>query len=183
MQRIAIDSLGDVGLPAATKMLGPILSDSAALMPLRCAAADALGRLDYNGAAGVDQAGLVKGLGQLAATALAEQIQGLQQYIKDNPPDTFREGRIADSAEEVPEDPYVLRVRRQLKYQLSCVERALQALEPTTSDAAVKNTLTAIKSAVGALSKELAEKNLKPQELLDKIGPPAMLLENAVKNL
>jgi hypothetical protein len=183
MHRIAIDSLGDVGMPAAAKMLGPILSDPATPMPLRCAAADSVGRLDYSGAVNVDHAGLLKGLGQLAAAALAEQIQGLQQYIKDNPPDSFREAPAGASSDEVPEDPYVQRVRRQLKYQLLCIDRALRTIEQATTDAAVKNTLTAIKSAIAALLKELDNKNLQPQELLDKIGPPAMLLEDAVKKL
>ena len=54
-------------------------------------------------------------------------------------------------------------------------------IEQAAPDAAVKNALTSIKAEVAALLKELDTKNLKPQDLFDKIVPPALKLENAVK--
>jgi hypothetical protein len=182
MQRLAVDALGDIGQSGAARLLQPIVSDASAPMMLRCAAADALARLDYRNADNLDQAALLKGLGQLATASLTAQIQGLQQHIKDNPPDMLATDRFRPEGEKKPEDPYVQRVRRQLKYQLICVGRALRTLQQATADATIKNAMTSLQSEITALLKELDAADLTPQTLFDKIGPPAVRLENAVKN-
>ena len=129
----------------------------------------------------VNDAGLFKGLGQLAAAALVQQIQGLQKHIKDNPIDP-RENRFGSEQTEPTEDPYVQRVRRQLMYQLICVGRGLRGVGQAVTDAGTKNAITALQSEIRAILKQLDADDMQPQDLFDRIGPPAVKLENAVKN-
>jgi hypothetical protein len=184
-QRIAIDALGDIGLPGAVQLLEPILSDVTAPMLLRCTAADALGRLDFGqpggNAGNVDHAALLKALRQVAVAALNEQIQMLHQHLQENPSESLSpEGRLrGENSQDVPEDPLVQRVRRQLKYQLVCVGRGLQAVA-SAPDAETKNAVTALRSEIGAIVKELDDKSLMPQALYDKILTPASRLESAL---
>jgi hypothetical protein len=184
-RRVAIDALGDVGHPGAVQWIEPILSDVNAPMFLRCTAADALGRLDFGqpggNAANVDYAALLKALRQFAVAALNEQIQILHRHLQENPNEGVSpEGRLrGENNQDVPEDPLVQRVRRQLKYQLVCVGRGLQAasLAPDTD---TKNDVTGLRSEIGAIVKELDDKSLLPQALYDKILTPASKLETAL---
>jgi hypothetical protein len=183
MHCVAINALGDIGHQGAAPLLQPIVNDASASMMLRCAAAEALGRLDYRNAADFDAAAAVKGLGELATQALGDQLAALQQHLISNPIEPGRETRAGDPPEKQPEDPYVQRVRRQLKYQLGCASDGLVALEKAAADANAKNAATAVRSAIVAVLKELDSESMTPQSLFDKIGRPAEQLENAVESL
>ncbi len=183
MQRIAVEAVGDIGQPASAKLLEPFVSNSSLPMSLRCAAAESLGRLDYRTAEGLDQIALTKGLGTLALTALREQITGLQRHMAENPT-TGSESFIRRSPDEkAPEDPFVHQVRRQLLYQLGCIQQGLSGLQRANADAAAKQAMTSLQSEISAILKQLDSDEMQPKELFDKIGPPAMRLESAVKNV
>ncbi len=182
MHRIAIDALGDVGQSGAARVLEPIVGDNSAPMMLRCAAADALGRLDYRNAANLNLPAIVKALGQLATSALAAQIEAIQEHLKENPNQPMGGDRRYGADEKQPEDPFVRRVRRQLKYELICVGRGLRGLQQAPANAATKNAATSIQSQIMAIAKELDAEDMQPQDLLEKIGQPAVRLEAFVKN-
>jgi hypothetical protein len=183
MRRIAIDALGDIGHPGAAPLLQPVVSDDTAPRMLRCAAADALGRLDYSRGANFDAKAAVKGIGQLATESLSEQVAAVQEHLATDSGELLSQPRIEEDNQKRPEDPFVLRVRKELTYTLYCAGRGLTALEKAASDAEAKTAATSVRSAVLAIFKELNNDKLTPQDLLDKIRQPAMQLDSAVKSL
>jgi hypothetical protein len=109
-------------------------------------------------------------------------MRELQDYLRDHPADSAIETRARSPEDEQPLDPVSTQVRRILKHQLTCVGRGLKAIQQATADAAMKNTTTSLLSEIGAVIKELDDETVLPHELFDKIGPPAVRVESAVKN-
>jgi hypothetical protein len=189
MKRIAVDALGDIGHPAAASLLQPIVSDSSAPLMLRCAAANALARLNYQqGEAPVDVPATVKGIGQLATQVVGQQLTVVNEHLTSDlgaPAPTPRvEGEDAEgNTTRRPEDPFVLRIRRELKYPLESASDALTTLERIATDPSARTAATSVRSAVDALLKQVDAEQLTPQTLLERLSQPASQLETAVNRL
>lgn len=174
MQRIALEGLGDIGDPRAEKMILALMNDGEMPLYVRCTAADALGRLQYGGQRKPDVKAVVGGLGSVALDSLREQITYLKTQI-DQQLDPRRNTRPGAEVEELPE---VTRVRRQLKFQLGCVNEALDGL----ANSIQSNATTALSSQIDTLLKSLDEENMDPQSLYDKLIQPGVAIESAIKS-
>lgn len=185
MKKLCVEGLGDSGQAGAAKLLEPVLNDEDAPLYLRCAAADALGRLDYRSAQGLDYNSMLSGMNKLMVDSLKEQLVLLQDYVKENPVSPLGggfEGRVGGVDENPEEHPVTLRVRRQLKAHLKCVADGMSGLSRANTDAATQQKLTAMQSELRALNKELDVENLPPNELLEKISQPAVRIEALAQN-
>jgi hypothetical protein len=175
MRRIAVDSLGAVGHTAAAPILNAILTDASLPGHLRCAAASTIGQLDYQPTSKVAAAPIVKGLGQFALSACQRQIE----QLRSNTDSTRLESDFRPTSSDEPQEaPSILRVRRQLKYELQSVDDGLKGLQKANLDAATKTALEALRGEVGALLKALDPNPAQtPQDLIQKLSQPFVRLE------
>ena len=181
-KRLAVETLGAVGLSGAAGTIQKVVANENAPLWVRCAAAESLGELDYRNVQNLDGEGIVKGLGNVAVSACLEEIQRLKQYTEENPVDpNDNRPRFGDEAEQVQANPAVAQARRTLKYHLGCVQTGLKGVGSAASD---QTTLvTSITSQISAIEQGLDDNpdTTTPKELLEKIGPPAMQLEQAIR--
>ncbi len=183
-KRLAIQALGAMGPGGAAKILSPIVGDENMPLSVRCAAARALGQLDYRNVSNVDPTAVLKGLGSIAVSACRDEIKRVQKHNADNPGPPEANRPLFGQANEEPEaDPIVLQVRRQLKHRLNCVTKGIDGIEKIASQPDQKNTVTTIRSQINAIQRGLDEgfETMTPEDLLNKIGPPAIQLEDVVK--
>ncbi|MCP4193499.1 MAG: hypothetical protein GY768_23035 [Planctomycetaceae bacterium] len=180
--RLAIETLGAVGLSGAAPSIQQVVANPSLPLWVRCAAAESLGELDYRNAKNLDGEAIVKGLGNVALTACVEEIQRIKRYEEEHPmdPDANRP-RFGLEAQQVEANPAVVQARRVLKHNLGCVKFGLKGVGAAASD---QTTLVAsINSKIDAIERQLDDNpdTTTPQELLEKIGPPAMQLEQAIQ--
>jgi hypothetical protein len=198
MQKIAVDIVASGGKGADAGLFEPILSDATKPVMIRCAAAEALGRLDYTGVTNLNAAALGQGLGQLAVAACQQEIQNLQKRAdevgvegdrsafrteggRSEEGDRRREGGEDEADKQAPENPVVKQTRRMLKYQLLSVSQGLGGLLKANVDAKSKTSLTSLKTQVDAVLKTLEPApDLLPTTLLEKLSQPAVQLEKTV---
>ena len=182
-KKLAIDTLGDIGLSGAAKTIGGVVSSQEAPLWVRCAAAESIGKLDYSSAQNLNSDELVKGLGQVALAACLVEIERVKKYDAENPQEENRVnlGGFGEN-NKVEANPAVTEARRTLKHYLACVSKGLSGLE--SSSAGQSSTLLAtVKTQVGAIEQGLDDnpEQTTPQELLERIGPPALELEQAIQ--
>ena len=184
MQRIAVDAIGNMGKAAAAPSLETVLADSSRPIYLRCAAAEALSKIDFRNAK-VDVNGIAKGLGDLALVSLTKQINSIRKHLEENPTDERNTRRREFEAEdaEPEEDPFVTQVRRQLKYELNCVSEGIDGVKAAQGDTTAKNNLTSLGSELQRIDQELSGKGMQPEDLFNRITSPARRLETIVKNI
>jgi len=206
MQKVAVDIVASGGKGADAALLEPILSDTTKPVMIRCAVAEALGRLDYTGVTNLNAAALGQGLGQLAVAACQQEIVNLQKRADEvgveGDRGSFRpeggrseeggrgeeggrrrEGREGEEEadKQAPENPVVKQTRRLLKYQLLSVSQGLGGLLKANVDAKSKTSLTTLKTQVDAVLKTLEPApDLLPTTLLEKLSQPAVQLEKTV---
>lgn len=183
-KRVAIETLGAMGPGGAATVLSPVVSDENMPLSVRCAAARALGQLDYRNAKNVDPNSILKGLGSVAVSACRDEIQRVQKHNQDNPAPAQANRPIFEQPQDEPTaDPVVMQVRRQLKHRLNCVTKGIDGIEKIASQPDQQNTLTTIRAEINAIQRGLDDgvETMTPQDLLNKIGPPAVRLEGAVK--
>ena len=165
-----------------------VLKNSDAPTSLRCSAAEALGQLDYSKGS-VDALPLVKAISQFTLENVQETVQWFQDEVARLPDDPTASGRRFESLEgstaQQEADPLVVRTRRQMGYVLWCSSRGLAGILRGTSDATQKQAITAIGKQMQTVLKALNDggETVTPRELLNKIGPPAVRLEQMVKSL
>lgn len=179
-KKLAIDTLGDIGLSGAAGTIGNVVASADSPLWVRCAAAESIGKLDYSKAKNLNSEALIKGLGQVALSACLDEIERVKKYDEENPEgDNPRQFRAFDQEPEA--NPAVAEARRTLKYYLACVNKGLKGLEPAASDQTT--LLTTVKSQLGAIEQGLDDNpdTTTPKELLEKIGPPAIQLEQAIQ--
>lgn len=195
MQRIAIEILSYSGKGDQVALLEPIVSDVNRPLVVRCAAAEAIGRLDFAGVNNVNGSALAKGLGQAALAACQQELKSLQDLVALNPSGQgdFRpipsrsdeEGGEEDSSRKVaPEHPDVKVVRRSLLFHLQCINQGLTGLSKATLDDNAKTVVAALKADVESLLKSLEQKpDQIPATLLDELMKPAQQLQTTVNGL
>lgn len=87
MRSQAADVLGKLGIAAAgvPQGLTAMVADAALPVSVRCVPAEALGKLNYAGAAGLDPSQIVAALGRLAEAAIAREL--IEKTEDEEPPD------------------------------------------------------------------------------------------------
>ena len=183
-KRLAIEGLGAMGSSSGIAVISPIVGDQNMPLSVRCAAARALGQLDYRNAKNVDATAILKGLGSIAVSACRDEIKRVQAHNADNPNAGRRNQPFFGQPNEEPEaDPVVMQVRRQLKHRLNCVTKGIEGIKKVASQPDQQGTLTSISTEIDAIQKGLDDgvETMTPEDLIDKIGPPAVRLEGVVK--
>lgn len=195
MQRIAIEIVGYSGKGDQVAVLEPIVNDANRPLLLRCAAAEAIGHLDFAGVNNLNGSSLAKGLGQTALAACQQELKSLQDLIAANPngsigdfrPTPMRseeEGEGEESRRATPEHPDVKVARRSLLFHLQCINQGLTGLSKATLDDNAKTIVTALKADVDAILKSLEQKpDQVPTTFLDEVMKPAQQLEATVNSL
>lgn len=185
-KRLAVETLGVVGQSDATALLDPVVKDQSLPLSLRSTAVRALGQLDYRNAQNVDSASILKGMGSVALTACRQEIDRIQAYLTENPPENTVIGdSVPVSPDATPvEDPVVLRARRSITYHLLCVRAGVRGIEAALTDPGQKNVATALRSEVEAILASLEKDPEKAtlSDLVGKIAAPAARLERVVNS-
>ncbi len=183
-QRLCVETLGAMGQPGAAPLLEPIVTNDQLPLSLRCAAAMAVGQLEFRNPGDANPGSLAKGLGQVALSACRDEMQRMQEVANQNSDDSvINPGRaMVEGGDTPPEDPAIRLSRGSLKYNLLCVRQGLLAVERITSDANQKQTITAMKGEVESILRGLdsGSEGLTAQEFLQRVGPAAVRLEQVV---
>lgn len=185
MKQIAVETLGCMRNPAIAKVLIPIAEDAEASLTLRCAAVEALGRLEYK--KGAADPKLTHTIGSLAVVACKSEVERLTLEVDGGGTGGSRRrfgegaGRFGSTRDEV--NPVVQRTRRQLIGDLRCVAISIKAIrdslpenETTDADALLKQ----VSKLANMLSKEAPD--FGPEELLQKLEEDTTTLQTAIKH-
>jgi hypothetical protein len=185
-QRICVETLGLIGQGAEAAYLEPIVLDDNLPLSLRCAAAQALGQLDYGDSQQVNAGPLLKGLGKVALSACQDEIQRITDYSTANSSSAGQPrtapGGIGGAPAGPVEDPVVRMSRRNLKHRLRCVRQGLEGVERVATAAEQKNTVTAMKAEVESILTGLDDNpaSMTPADLLNRIRSPSTRLKQVV---
>ncbi len=148
MRMQAIDILGLLGMPGnnnqAVQALAGIIGDAKVKFSTRCAAAEALGKLNITGPGGANAAELAKLLGQLMAEGCGAGLKSAQ-----------------DSGMTV--------FRRQMKVCLQAAMEGLKRLAPLAKDPAQQTYLKELQKIFDGLLKDLDEAKLGDDEVQKKV--------------
>ena len=185
MKRIAIETLGCMRNPAFVKVLLPIAQDETASLAMRCAAVEALGRLEYK--KGQADPKLTATIGHLAVAACKSEVTRLTSEIEGDGV-TGGRGRFVDggarfgsSRDEV--NPVVQRTRRQLIGDLRCVAISIKNIKerlPNDNMAEADALLKQVSKLANMLSKEAPD--FGPEELLSRLEADTTTLETSVSH-
>ncbi|MCA9215801.1 MAG: hypothetical protein KDB27_22200 [Planctomycetales bacterium] len=182
-RRLAIETLGLMKAPALEKEITPYLTNKDAPLELRCAAAEALGRLKYAATTKAQAESAIAPVGALAVVACAKQVDRITAELALEE----KEGQVLQvprgpGEEDAPAHPIVQKTRRILLTQLECVETGVAGLsEVATGDS--KTLATGIATHLGEL-KALLEgaKSMQPQDLRQQIATTANKIDQIVAN-
>jgi hypothetical protein len=183
-KRLAIEALGAMGPGAAVSVLSPIVNDPNMPLTVRCAAAKALGQLDYRSVPDVDASAILKGLGAVAVSACRNEITRVQKHNQENPEPARGNQPLFGGPQEAPQaDPLVTRVRRQLKHRLNWITMGIDGVEKIAAQPDQKTLVANLRTEINEIQTGLDDgvETMSPNELLNKIGPPAIRLEGLSK--
>ena len=181
-RRLAIETLGLMKTPVVAKHVAPILLDKDEPLELRCAAAEALGRLKFP-AGNKTVANAIAPVGAVAVAACLKEVERMDAEMEargaDGGPSTPL--RIGTEGEEAPVDPIVDVTRRILLNQLNCVATGIEGLSAAATGQD-KNLASAVAEHLKELQKLLTDdaRTMPPEELQGQIATTASKLERIV---
>jgi hypothetical protein len=180
MRSQAADILGKLGIAAAgvPQGLTAMVADAALPISVRCVPAEALGKLNYAGAAGLNPSQIVVALGRLAEAAIARELA--EKIEDEEPPETppdAEPGAVpgimpgAAPGEEPPatageKKPELS--RRRLKAVLTSVAQGLTGLRQVATGPHQEPYLR-VSRPVAAILTDLDDRRIKDDELKPKI--------------
>lgn len=179
-KRLAIETMGLMEHPGFAKYIGPYVVDKDAPLELRCAAAEAYGRLKFKpGDKAAAQA--IIPIGDVAVTACTNEVLRLTEEIDSGESDGGRQPtnfRVGERAV----DPVVQRSRRELLGQLNCVGEGIDSVAAVVTGTE-KGLATKIADHIKALQKLLSDdaKTMSPIELRAQISTTAGEIESIVR--
>jgi len=181
MRSQAADVLGKLGIAAAgvPQGLTAMVADAALPISVRCVPAEALGKLNYAGATGLDPAQMVAALGRLAEAAIAREL--IEKPEDEEPPDAAPDaapgavpGVLPGDApgEQPPETAAAEKKpelsRRRLKAVLTSVRQGLTALGQVATGGN-RDLYLRVSRPVAAILTDLDDRRMKDDELKPKI--------------
>ena len=180
-RRLALETLGltkDVRLAGKIK---PYLLDENATIEVRCAAAEALGRLKYQSNQQADPS--VGPVGSLAVAACTQEVNRITEQLEHDPTagHTAPPSNATRPGEPTPVDPIVQKTRRILLARLNCIETGINGL---SKSAAGDNK--AVAQSVSAELKQLKDilansaKTMPPNNLRSEIANVAKNIQRVV---
>ncbi len=181
-RRLAIETLGLMKAPVVAKYVAPILLDKDAPLELRCAAAEALGRLKFQ-AGSKTVANAIAPVGAVAVAACLKEVERMDAEIKLRLVDGAAPAPVNIGAEgkEAPIDPIVDVARRVLLNQLNCVATGIEGLSAAATGQH-KNLAGAVAGHLKELQKLLTDdaRTMPPEELQGQIATTASKLKRIV---
>jgi len=185
MRSQAADVLGKLGIAAAgvPQGLTAMVADAALPISVRCVPAEALGKLNYTGAAGLNPSQIVTTLGRLAEAAIAREL--VEKTEVEEPPDAAPDAAPGATPGAVPgvvpgvapgEQPSETAAaekkpelaRRRLKAVLTSVAQGLTGLRQVATGPHQALYLE-VSRPVAAILTDLDDRRIKDEELRPKI--------------
>jgi len=181
MRSQAAEVLGKLGIAAAgvPQALTAMVADASVPISVRCVPAEALGKLNYAGAAELNPSQIVAALGRLAEAAIArELIEKPEDEESPEPTPDTEPGAIpgdvpgAVPGEQPPETAAAEKKpelsRRRLKAVLSSVAQGLTGLRPVATGPH-QDLYLRVSRPVAAVLTDLDDRRMKDEELKPKI--------------
>lgn len=173
MRSQAAEILGKLGIAAAgvPEGLTAMAGDAALPISIRCVAADALGKLNFAGAAGLNPSQIATALGRLAERAIARELSPKPPAAgpPDAAPTEEPPGTVPrEEPRTVAEPPGPTLSRPRLKAALSSVAAGLTGLRPVAAPPH-RDLYLRVSQPVAAILTALDDRRIRDEDLLGQI--------------